>query len=93
MHRDPRYWPDPDRFDPRRFATDSSRPKFAYFPFGGGSRICIGEGFAWMEGVLVLAALAKTWSLTLAQALPVRTKPVITLRPRGGIRMQTHARH
>ncbi len=46
-----------------------------------------------MEGVLVLAALAKTWSLTLAQALPVRTKPVITLRPRGGIRMQTHARH
>jgi len=92
MHRDPRYWPDPDRFDPRRFATDSSRPKFAYFPFGGGSRICIGEGFAWMEGVLVLAALAKTWSLTLAH-LPVRTKPVITLRPRGGIRMQTHARH
>jgi len=93
MHRDPRYWPDPERFDPLRFADDSARPKFAYFPFGGGSRICIGEGFAWMEGVLVLTTLARRWSLALAQPLPVLPKPVITLRPRGGIRMLPHARH
>jgi cytochrome P450 len=93
MHRDPRFWPDPERFDPRRFADESARPKFAYFPFGGGSRICIGEGFAWMEGVLVLRTLAKKWSLSLAQPLPVVPKPVITLRPRGGIKMRTRARH
>jgi cytochrome P450 len=93
MHRDPRYWPDPQRFDPQRFANDSSRPKFAYFPFGGGSRICIGEGFAWIEGVTVLTTLARKWSLSLAQRLPVAAKPVITLRPRGGIRMLAHARH
>jgi cytochrome P450 len=51
-HRDPRFWPDPDRFDPQRFTADAkaTRPKFAYFPFGGGSRVCIGESFAWMEG-------------------------------------------
>ena len=93
MHRDPRFWPDPERFDPQRFADESARPKFAYFPFGGGSRICIGEGFAWMEGVLVLRTLAKKWSLSLAQPLPVVPKPVITLRPRGGIKMRIRARH
>jgi cytochrome P450 len=93
MHRDPRFWPDPERFDPQRFADESARPKFAYFPFGGGSRICIGEGFAWMEGALVLRTLARKWSLSLAQPLPVVPKPVITLRPRGGIKMQTRARH
>lgn len=93
MHRDPRFWPDPERFDPQRFADESARPKFAYFPFGGGSRICIGEGFAWMEGVLVLRTLAKRWSLSLAQPLPVVPKPVITLRPRGGIKMRIRARH
>ena len=93
MHRDPRFWPDPEKFDPERFADESARPKFAYFPFGGGSRICIGEGFAWMEGVLVLRTLAKKWTLSLAQPLPVVPKPVITLRPRGGIKMRTRARH
>ncbi|HJT16858.1 MAG TPA: cytochrome P450 [Thermoanaerobaculia bacterium] len=94
MHRDPRYWRDAEKFDPERFRVeDASRPKFAYFPFGGGSRICIGEGFAWTEGVIVLQTLARKWRLELAQSTPVIPKPVITLRPRGGIRMTAHARH
>jgi cytochrome P450 len=93
MHRDPRYWRDAEKFDPDRFADESSRPKFSYFPFGGGSRICIGEGFAWTEGVIVLQALARKWRLSLAQSEPVIPKPVITLRPRGGIRMTAHARN
>jgi len=118
-HRDPRYWPEPEKFDPERFRDEDpspgpaargptspggrgrreaagegiSRPKFAYFPFGGGSRICIGEGFAWTEGVIVLQTLARKWRLSLAQSTPVIPKPVITLRLRGGIKMTAHARH
>jgi len=92
MHRDSRFWPDPERFDPERFAGEPSWPKWTYFPFGGGSRICIGEGFAWVEGVLVLAALARRWRLSLAQQKPVRPHPVITLRPGGGIVMRAQRR-
>jgi cytochrome P450 len=86
MHRDPRWWPDPDRFDPRRFAPDAklARPKFTYFPFGAGPRVCIGEGFAWMEGVLILATLAQRWSMELVSR-DVKPQASITLRPRGGI--------
>ena len=91
MHRDSRYWRDPEKFDPERFRQNVE--KFVYFPFGGGSRICIGEGFAWTEGVIVLQTLARKWRLSLAQSAPVMPKPVITLRPRGGIRMTAHARH
>ena len=59
MHRSPKYWPEPDRFHPERWETeDPGRPKFAYYPFGGGPRLCIGERFAWMEGVIILAAAA-----------------------------------
>src|SRR5262249_12994988 len=55
-HRDPRWFADPDRFDPERWTAEraAARPKFSYFPFGGGARVCIGERFAWMEGVLLL---------------------------------------
>jgi cytochrome P450 len=96
-HRDARWWPEPERFDPRRFADvapalQPARPKFAYFPFGGGSRVCIGEGFAWMEGVLVLATIARTWRLRLTSDEPVQPQAVITLRPRGGIAMTLAAR-
>jgi cytochrome P450 len=74
-HRDARWWPDPLRFDPERWAReDPARPRSAYFPFGGGSRICIGEQFAWTEATLVLAALARRWA--------VRPAP----RTRGGAR-------
>ncbi len=93
-HRDPRFFPDPERFDPERFRPEAreARPKFSYFPFGGGPRVCIGEGFAWMEGVLLLAALARRWRLRLAPGHPVVPAPSITLRPRHGMRMSIESR-
>jgi cytochrome P450 len=94
MHRDPRYWDEPDRFDPRRFTPEAkaARPKFAYFPFGAGPRICIGEGFAWMEAVLILTTLAQGWR---ADALTdyVEPRASITLRPRHGIPMRLRQCH
>jgi cytochrome P450 len=89
MHRDPRYFPEPDRFDPERWTPEAqaSRPKFSYFPFGGGTRVCIGEQFAWMEGVLLIAALARKWRMKLEPGHPVEIQPLITLRPKHGMRM------
>jgi len=89
MHRDPRYYPDPERFDPGRWTEEavSSRPKYAYFPFGGGIRQCIGESMAWMEGVLVMATLAQDWRSRLLDGHPVETRPLVTLRPRHGMKM------
>jgi cytochrome P450 len=89
MHRDPRYFPEPLRFDPDRWiaAAREARPQFSYFPFGGGPRRCIGEGFAWMEGILLLATLAQQWQTRLVPNHPVALKPVITLRPKYGMRM------
>ena len=88
-HRDARWWPDPDRFDPTRFTPEAkaARPKFAYFPFGGGPRVCIGEGFAWMEGSLILSTIAKKWRMELLSK-DVQPQPLITLRPRNGIRVR-----
>jgi cytochrome P450 len=93
MHRDPRYWPEPERFDPSRFTADAktARPRLAYFPFGAGPRMCIGEGFAWMEGVLLLATLAQRWEMQLISR-DVQTRASITLRPRGEIAMRMIAR-
>ena len=89
MHRDARFFADPESFDPGRWTADAreSRPQFSYFPFGGGPRRCIGEGFGWMEGILVLAALAQKWRLRLAPDQVVALKPAITLRPKHGVRM------
>ncbi len=95
LHRDARFWTEPGRFDPERFTPEAkaARPQFAYFPFGGGPRRCIGEGFAWTEAVLLLAALARRWRLRLAPGARVGTEPRITLRPaRGGIRMKAEER-
>lgn len=88
IQRDPRWWPDPLRFDPARWTPEmeAALPKFAYFPFGGGPRKCIGEGFAWTEGILVLATLARRWRVRPVAERPVETEPMITLRPRHGIR-------
>ena len=93
-HRDPRYFPDPLRFDPQRFTAEakSKRAKFTYFPFGAGVRQCIGESFAWMEGVLVLATFLQKWKLRLAPNQCVEPQPLITLRPKYGMRMQVEAR-
>ena len=89
MHRDPRYFAEPLRFDPERWSPQArdTRPQFSYFPFGGGPRRCIGEGFAWMEGILLLATLAQHWQLRLEPNHPVEIKPVMTLRPKHGMRM------
>ena len=94
MHRDSRYFPEPLSFDPERWTTAAreSRPQFSYFPFGGGPRRCIGEGFAWMEGVLLIAALAQQWRMRLVPNHPVALKPVITLRPKHGMRMTVISR-
>ncbi|MGB8761034.1 MAG: cytochrome P450, partial [Candidatus Sulfotelmatobacter sp.] len=88
-HRDPRYFPDPLSFDPDRFSAEGKarRAKFTYFPFGAGVRQCIGESFAWMEGVLILATLAQKWKLRLVPGHRVEPQPLITLRPKYGMRM------
>jgi len=88
-HRDPRWYPEPSRFDPERFtpAAQAERPRYAYFPFGGGPRVCIGEGFARTEARLVLATLAQRVRFRLASDEPVELQPRVTLRPRGGLPM------
>jgi cytochrome P450 len=91
LHRDPRFFPDPQMFDPSRWlAGPIERPRMAFIPFGAGPRACIGEGFAWMEGVLVLATIAQRWRLEGEAEL--RPRPQITLRPPEGLRMTPHAR-
>jgi cytochrome P450 len=93
VHHDARWWPDPERFDPERWRPEvaDARPKFSYFPFGGGTRICLGEQFAWMETTLVLAVLASRWRLRRASDRPVGIHPAVTLRPDGPV-MMTAAR-
>jgi cytochrome P450 len=95
MHRDPRFFQDPERFLPERWTPEakSARPQFSYFPFGGGPRRCVGEGFAWMEATLMLATLARRWR---ARTLPghiIETQPRITLRPgKGGVPVRLERR-
>jgi len=93
-HRDPRWYPDPERFDPERWAPEekAKRPKFSFFPFGGGARMCIGESFAWMEGILLLSAIAQRWRFELVPGHPVGYRAVITLRTRHGMKMVARAR-
>jgi cytochrome P450 len=94
IHRDERYFPDPLRFDPDRWTPEAkeARPQFSYFPFGGGPRRCIGDGFAWMEGILVIAALAQSWRMRLVPGHPVELQPLVTLRPKHGMRMTLERR-
>jgi cytochrome P450 len=94
MHRDPRYWFDFERFDPNRWTPEAAarRPKFCYFPFSAGPRVCIGEGFAWTEGILVLATLAQRWQARLVLGHPIALDPLITLRPKHGMRMMLYRR-
>jgi cytochrome P450 len=89
MHRNEKYFTDPLKFDPERWRPEAkeSRPKFCYFPFGGGPRVCIGEHFAWMEGVLVIATTAQRWKMRLMEGHPVEPHPIVTLRPKYGMKM------
>ncbi len=93
MQHDPRYFLQPERFNPDRWTEEmkSKLPKGTYFPFGGGPRSCVGEPFAWMEGVLIIARIATKWRLELLQK-QVEMLPRTTLRPRKGIRMRTISR-
>jgi cytochrome P450 len=96
VHRDPRFYPDPLRFDPSRFTDEnkSTRPRFSFFPFAAGSRQCIGEGLAWMEGVFVLAVIARDWKLTLPPGSPgeIACNPAISLRPKHGVPLRLDRR-
>ncbi len=89
MQRTAKHFPDPLRFEPERFTPEAkaSRPKFAYFPFGGGSRQCIGESFAWMEAILLTATIAQRWKLRLVPGQTVEVQPKITLRSKYPIRL------
>jgi cytochrome P450 len=91
MHRDKRFWENADQFVPERWETQSVKEagqKFIYFPFGGGVRRCIGEGFAWTEGVLLLAVLGRKWKLKLAPEQRIGLQAMITLRPKYGMKMR-----
>lgn len=94
MQRNPRYFPDPERFDPERFteAAKKERPPLAYFPFGAGARVCIGEHFAKMEGTMILTAIAQRFRLSLLPGQTIMPEPKMTLRPKQGIRMRLHQR-
>lgn len=89
-HRDPGLFPDPEQFRPARWRGDAQRalPRFAYFPFGGGPRICIGNRFAMMEATLVLAELVRRFTVTTAPETKLELLPTVTLRPRGGVRLR-----
>jgi cytochrome P450 len=95
-HRDPRFWEDPLRFAPQRFTEENKarRLRFCYFPFGAGTRQCIGEGLAWMEGVLILAYVARHWRLSLPHGAPreLPLQPAISLRPKGGVHLRIDRR-
>lgn len=92
-HRHPEFWPDPERFDPGRFLGEHNRPHYAYFPFGGGPRACVGEHFAIQEATALLAAVLARYRVT-SVSPEVPLKPLITLRPEGSVpvRLEPRAR-
>jgi len=89
LHHDARWWPEPQAFRPERWSPEAGaeHPRFAYVPFGGGPRLCVGEPFAWMEGVLLLTTIAQRWRLRLVPGAAVEPRAVVTLRPRNGLPM------
>jgi cytochrome P450 len=89
IHRNPQFWPGAETFDPQRFSPENSqgRPRYAYFPFGGGPRQCIGNTFALLEAHLILATILQRYRLELAPGWQVQPDPLITLRPKGGLWM------
>src|SRR6266853_2300834 len=94
--RDARFYPEPERFNPDRWKDDPIRsgrfPRYAYFPFGSGPRVCIGAGFAMMEATLLLATIAQRFHLTLASDQSIEMLPLVTLRPQHGIKMMLQER-
>jgi cytochrome P450 len=93
-HRDVRWFPEPERFLPDRWAENAAAnlPRFAYFPFGGGPRVCIGAGFAMMEATLLVAAIARRFRLRVVENQRIEPLASITLRPKNGVRVEIQAR-
>ena len=94
VHRDKRYWDEPDAFRPERFSPENEAniPKYAYFPFGGGPRVCVGNQFAMMEAQLILGTILQQYSLRLATNQPITPQPLVTLRPLYGLPMTLQPR-
>ena len=90
VQRNPKYFPGPERFDPERFSPQEKekRPPFSYFPFGGGARGCVGEAFARMQGLLVLATIGARFKLRLVPGQVIEPEAVVTIHPRNGIWME-----
>jgi cytochrome P450 len=93
-HRDPAFWQEPEHYDPERFSPERSagRPRFAYFPFGGGPRLCIGNTFALLEAQVVLSQVASRYRLELVPGQSIEVEPGVTLRPKHGLRMVLKSR-
>ncbi|MFY9586665.1 MAG: cytochrome P450 [Actinomycetota bacterium] len=94
IHRDPRMWPNPEAFDPRRFLPENvhAHPRYAYVPFGAGRRMCVGAGFSIMEATLITAMIAQRFELDLVPGTRVQAEPTVTLRPRDGLPMTVRKR-
>jgi len=94
LHRDPRFFQAPESFDPERFAPgwEERIPRYAYLPFGGGPRVCIGSGFAMMEARLVLGTVVQRYRLRLEPNQEVVPAQMVTIRPKHGIRMRVSRR-
>ena len=94
VHRDSRYFASPEEFLPERWTPEFMRqlPKYAYFPFGGGPRVCIGQDFAMMEAMLVVATMLQRFKLVLVEGQVVEPQPVVLLRPKNGIKIRTEVR-
>jgi len=90
MHHNPLYYEEPEQFKPDRWTDEfkARLPRFSYFPFGGGIRGCIGETFAWMEGILIIATIVQKWSMRLVQGQRIKLDPALTLRPKYGMKMK-----
>jgi cytochrome P450 len=95
-HRDPRFYEEPERFDPRRWLPEArtARPRFAFFPFGGGPRVCIGEHFAWLEAVILLATIAQRWRIVSVAGGPAPAPvPALQTRPPDSLQMRMELRN